>query len=277
MLKTRCVLALAALSCGCSSSPAEHADSTAQAVILEQGSLTVIVASAGPAEVGQPQTWTATIVNNTASTVPNAIAVQGVQSLNATMDHARSSVGACLRDGPGSFTCFLGDIAPGGTATVTSVTVASAEGPFILGSAYGTNNDFTQDETTIDIGPAPTDVQVTGAASNGSPARGAPYSYTFQVKNNGPAVADAVSFADTLPAVIPVSGVTAPPGATCSVTDQTVSCSLGDLAVGATANVVITTTAPTTAQTITDTATVTTTSPERNPANNSVSVTVQIK
>jgi uncharacterized repeat protein (TIGR01451 family) len=277
MFKTRCALALAVLGCGCGSRPAEQTGSTSQAVIILQGSLTVSVATAGPAQVGQQQTWTTTIANETASTLPGALATQGVQTIGGTMDHARSSVGACLRDGPGSFTCFLGDLAPGATATVTSVTVPTAEGPFTLGSAVGVNNDFTEDETTIDIGPAPTDVQVTGSASNGSPARGAPYSYTFQVKNNGPAVADAVSFTDTLPAVIPVSEVTAPGGATCSVTDQAVSCSLGDLAVGATANVVIATIAPVTAQTITDTATVATTSPERNPANNSVSVVVQIK
>jgi uncharacterized repeat protein (TIGR01451 family) len=277
MPKTRYALALAILGCGCSSSPDAPTGSTRQAVIELQGSLAMTVTTAGPAQVGQQQTWTATIVNDTASTIANAIAIQGVESLGGTMDHARSSVGTCFRDGPGAFTCFLGDLVPGATATMTAVTVATAEGPFTLGSTAGVNNDFTEDSTTIDVGPAPTDVQVTGSASNGSPPRGAPYSYTFQVKNNGPAVADAVSFLDTLPAAIPVGAVTAPSGATCSVTGQTVSCSLGDMAVGATENVVIATIAPTTAQTITDTATVTTASPDRNPANDSVNVTVQIK
>jgi uncharacterized repeat protein (TIGR01451 family) len=280
MSKTRYALALAVLGCGCSSSAADPTGSTRQAVVVLQGLLTETVVTSGPAQVGQQQTWTATIVNNTASTVSNAFGIQGVQTLNGTMDHARSSAGACLRDGPGAFTCLFGDLAPGATVTMTGVTVATAEGPFTFISTVGGNsntNDLTEDDTTIDIGPAPTDVQVTGSASNGSPARGAPYSYTFQVKNNGPALADAVSFTDTLPPAILVSAVTPPSGATCSVTAQTVSCSLGDMAVGATANVVIATIAPTTAQTITDTATIATTSPDRNPANDSVGVTVQIK
>lgn len=106
---------------------------------------------------------------------------------------------------------------------------------------------------------------------------GSAFSYTFQVKNNGPYTDDGVTFTDTLPAALPVLSVSATNGVTCQVSGQTVSCAIGSMAVGSQAVVVIGTAAPLTPQTITDTASVATTTPDKNLANNSISVTVQIE
>ena len=47
--------------------------------------------------------------------------------------------------------------------------------------------------------PGPTDIQVTGSSSNGSPQVGSSFSYTFQVKNNGPLpAADVVILGDVV-------------------------------------------------------------------------------
>jgi uncharacterized repeat protein (TIGR01451 family) len=147
-------------------------------------------------------------------------------------------------------------------------------------------NDDTSDSTTVEIAPAPTDVQVTGSASNGSPARGNGFTYTFQVRNDGPFTADDVTFTDTLPDALPVGGVALTfngaqiffgPPASCSTLGQTITCSLGAIPVGTQAVIAIGTTAPTTPQTIVNTASVSTSTPDRNPANGSVAVTVQIK
>ena len=64
---------------------------------------------------------------------------------------------------------------------------------------------LTQASVNVAIAPAPTDIQVTGAASTGSPTVGSTYSYTFQVKDNGPWPAPGVSFSDTLPSVVPIA------------------------------------------------------------------------
>ena len=48
--------------------------------------------------------------------------------------------------------------------------------------------------------PSGADVQITGSASTGSPGPGQPFSYTFQIKDNGPDTAGAVIFGDMLPA-----------------------------------------------------------------------------
>ena len=119
---------------------------------------------------------------------------------------------------------------------------------------------------------------MTGSASTGSPARGAQYSYTFQVKNNGPWPAPSVTFEDALPAAVTFSSISTTAGnGACAQAGGAISCAIGDLAVGAQANVVITVQAPTTPQTITDAATVGLAAPDRQPTNDTASVTVQVK
>jgi uncharacterized repeat protein (TIGR01451 family) len=131
-------------------------------------------------------------------------------------------------------------------------------------------------DLSVPVTPAPTDVQVTGFASTGSPKLGSVYSYTFQVKNDGPFLAPSVTFSDALPASLSFVGVTSNSGA-CSQAAGSVSCALGDLAVGSQADVLISVQAPATAQSITDNASVSEAVTDRNPANNTVAVTVQAK
>ena len=90
---------------------------------------------------------------------------------------------------------------------------------------------------SVPVNPAPTDVQVTGSASTGSPPVGSDFSYTFQVKDNGPWPAPGVTFADTVPSTLGLIGVTSSLG-TCSTVGSTVSCDFGDMAVGSQANVI---------------------------------------
>ena len=135
---------------------------------------------------------------------------------------------------------------------------------------------LTQASVNVAIAPAPTDIQVTGAASTGSPTVGSTYSCTFQVKDNGPWPAPGVSFSDTLPSVVSLVGVN-PTAGTCNVSGATVSCSIGDLPVGGQANVTISVQAPATPQTFTDSASVAMADIDSQPANNTVGVTVQVR
>jgi uncharacterized repeat protein (TIGR01451 family) len=120
-------------------------------------------------------------------------------------------------------------------------------------------------------------VQVSGSASTGSPARGANYFYTFQVKDSGSQPAYGVTFTDTVPAGLTLVGAITNTGAPCTLSGATVTCTLGDIAVGAQVNVTVNVTAPTTPMTLTDTGSASDTNGDTQPSNNAVSVTIQIK
>jgi uncharacterized repeat protein (TIGR01451 family) len=262
---------------GCGGSQPGARPGVGQALIALQGTLTLSVSAAGLAQVGQPETFTAIVTNPTANPIDSVGGSFGVYTLNGTAPSIKATQGKCLRNDASQFFCLFGTLAAGASLTVTMVTVPTDAGVFTVFSNAGPINDDTADSTTIDIAPSPTDVQVTGSASNGSPARGSGFTYTFQVKNNGPFTADDVTFADTLPAALPVDSVTASNGSACSVTGQSVSCALGSLSVGSQSTIVIGTTAPATPQSIVDTASVASSTPDRQPANGAVSVTVQIR
>ena len=127
------------------------------------------------------------------------------------------------------------------------------------------------------------DVQVSGSASTGSPAAGAAFTYTFQVKNAGPDVATAVTFSDPLPAgtvynYATANGSTLPCAAFGNINGgATVSCTLGDIAKGGQATVVVSVNAPLTASTFTNTGSATSSASDPQSANNAATVTVQVK
>jgi uncharacterized repeat protein (TIGR01451 family) len=126
------------------------------------------------------------------------------------------------------------------------------------------------------VGAGSTDLALTGSASTGSPAFGSPFSYKFQVKNNGRSDAPAATFDDPLPGAVTGTSVSTDTGS-CVVDTVTngVHCDLGGLAAGKQATIVVNATAPTAAGSITNTASTGMAGTDTNPANNSASVTVQ--
>lgn len=150
------------------------------------------------------------------------------------------------------------------------------------------------------VAPEPTDLQITGAASTGTPAIGSIFTYTYQIKNAGPwGTYGNVIFADALPSSItyvsssvvqgaldkttdPPSPITFTSTNVCSAVGQTVVCPLHDLTIGGTSNqatITLTVLASNTPQQIVNTATVHTVAPldDSNTNNNSVTVTVTSK
>jgi uncharacterized repeat protein (TIGR01451 family) len=147
---------------------------------------------------------------------------------------------------------------------------------FSSGTIGGITSTSSASDLTSQVAPVPTDLQITGFASTGSPTVGS--TFTFQVKDNGLQPAPGVSFADVFPVGETfVSASTNLAGQTCGLAVGQVSCSLGDLAVGAQANVTLTVSAPSAPTTITVTATVSMTVTDLKPSNNSVAVTLQVK
>jgi uncharacterized repeat protein (TIGR01451 family) len=188
-------------------------------------SLSLVQTISGTAVVGQDLTFTVTMTN----TGPGAI-FEGIDDNtpgNATFVSLRSAGIACGgTHGNALITCSPTTIASG-----ASVSYALTVRPTAAGSTVNTASgdpDFLDDsQVTVQVAPAPTDVQVTGSASTGSPDRGATFSYTFQVKDNGPwGVAD-VTFSDPIPAQVSYVGANADNGSTCSQTAGIVACDLG--------------------------------------------------
>ena len=145
------------------------------------------------------------------------------------------------------------------------------------------------------VAPAATDIQISGAASVGSPLVGSTFTYTYQIKNAGPwGTYGGIIFADTLPASLTYVSSSVEqatldrttgqavqftvPNA-CSAVGQTVVCPLRDMRNGGPwnqATITLTVAVSGVAQLIANTASVHTVSPQDDSslANNSVTVNV---
>lgn len=127
------------------------------------------------------------------------------------------------------------------------------------------------------------DLQIAGSASTGSPDPGSAFSYTYLVKNSGPANATSVVFSDLLPSnVTPNFAVGAGSVTNCALVGDlsggtTVQCNLGLIVKGGQASVQINVTAPQVAQAITNTASVTSALTDPKPDNNAVTINVAVK
>jgi uncharacterized repeat protein (TIGR01451 family) len=117
------------------------------------------------------------------------------------------------------------------------------------------------------------DVAITKSAAPEPAHAGANLTYTLNLTNNGPNAANGVSVDDPLPAGTTFVSATSSAG-TCSGT-TTVDCAIGDLDVGAGAQVKIVV-KPTAPGSVTNTATVSTTGADPDQSNNSASATTTV-
>jgi uncharacterized repeat protein (TIGR01451 family) len=190
-------------------------------------------------------------------------------------------------------------LAPGQSANGTVTLRPTAGGPPDYTVYAGLIDTFGQIPDVIVatnrnvVAPAPTDIQLKGAASNGSPPAGSTFTYTYEIKNSGPwGTFGGIAFVDTLPEsltyvgsfvtlIAPLTGQLVNANV-CSAVGQTVMCQLGDMENGGALGqrtVTITVAASPVAQQIVNTASVHTALPQTdsNTANNSATVTVTSK
>ncbi|HWT01541.1 MAG TPA: S8 family serine peptidase [Pyrinomonadaceae bacterium] len=99
--------------------------------------------------------------------------------------------------------------------------------------------------------------------------------YTLTVKNDSSSEATGVTLTDTLPSGVTFVSASSGQG-TCGVNGTTITCALGTMAAGATANVTIVV-KPTAAGAITNTATVTGNETDPNPGDNTATATTMIQ
>lgn len=135
--------------------------------------------------------------------------------------------------------------------------------------------------TPATAGPA-ADVQVTGSANTGSPFVDSLFTYTFQIKNNGPDSAFDATIVDTLPpsvvfASIGPVNVSGTPACTqaLTATSTVATCDFGTLRKGATATMQVSAYAPDTAGPFSNTAHATSTVPDPALTNNAVTINSQ--
>jgi uncharacterized repeat protein (TIGR01451 family) len=245
----------------------------------------VAVSVPPPVVAGVASTYTMTVTDTTpgplqsivaSGTIPTGMSLKGITGC-ARLGGNQSS----------SFLCSLPGLAPGASETATFSLLASAAGGYQISfSAAGQQPvpgspgvfQVVGDTATVsvDAQAGPTDLQVTGSSNNGSPAVGSTVTYTFQVKNNGPLPASAVTLDDPLPAALPLGTTVTIGSGTCTADTaaNSVHCDVGSLDVGQQSVVTLSAT-PTATGVFGNTATVTMAGTDTHPANNSVTVTVQ--
>jgi uncharacterized repeat protein (TIGR01451 family) len=247
----------------------------------------VTVSVPAPVLAGVPSTYTLTFTNTTSSPLTNVVADGSLPS-----GVSLQRISGCARLGGNqaqTILCGLPNLQPGASDTATFSMLASAVGTAQLqfgasggapvpgdpGALQGVGDFVT---LPVSVQPAPTDIQVTGSSNNGSPPVGGSFTYTFQVRDNGPLPAAGVQFDDPQPPSILLGSAVTVDNETCSadpVTD-TVHCDIGDLGVGQQSDITFAATA-TAAGVFANSAKVIMTAADTHSANDQFTVTVPPK
>lgn len=268
--------------------------------------VTVVVAAPGQADLAVTKSVTPNPVL-AGNTVTYTISVTNngpAPSVNVTLADtfpASTTFGAITANPPGTWTC---PPPSGGTLSCTNPTLApststiftltmtvisgTAPGTVITNTAtvssstttdpYSGNNTATA--TTVVASPTQADVAILKTASPEPVDQGTNLTYTLQVTNNGPAVAQNVVVTDPLPSQVTFASVSIPATqGSCSQASGTVTCDLGTLSVGGVVIITINVDAATfsASSLTTNTATVSSSTSDPNLANNSSTATSTIQ
>ncbi len=218
-------------------------------------------------------------VTNLGSLTATNVQLTDALPTTVSLVSAVASQGSCA--GTGVINCALGDLATNATTTVQINVIPNVTGSLINTASVSSveeDGNFSNNSATSNlVVNAPVvnaDVGVTLSSSASSVSRLSKLIYTVQIINNGPASANNVLLKDILPTSMKFVSASTTTG-TCSGT-ATVSCNIGTMAGGSTANITIVVTASSRG-TFTNTANVSTTSNDINTSNNSSKVTTTVK
>ena len=202
-----------------------------------------------PVTEGGNITYTVTVTNNGPGAATNVTLTDTYDALTAFVS-ATATQGTCADD-TGTVTCDLGTLANGATATVTIVvTTPDVMEPLQITNManvsgtepdpVGTNDSATELTTVVPAGPAMADLAITKIDTPDPVVSGGPaLTYDITVTNNGPDAATGVTVTDTVLLELPINDATSTVGS-CIINGLQVTCTIGDLAVDATATVTIT-------------------------------------
>ncbi len=173
-------------------------------------------------------------------------------------------------------------IASGGTYSVLIAVTATGTGlqtntATVASAAVDNDPDVTDNSDTenVTITAAQADLRIAKSATASPVASGGTIVYTLVVTNDGPSPASNLTLTDPMPAN--ATSAIAASGLSCNgPVTPLVTCTAASLAVGASATVTITTTAPTGPTSITNTATVYSSTTDPVTSDNSASVTTSV-
>jgi uncharacterized repeat protein (TIGR01451 family) len=237
------------------------------------------VFSGGPA-----LTYTITVDNNGPDTA-TGVTLSDTLPAGVSFQSATASVGQCdeMPDMGGTLSCGLGSLTSGSNATVTIVVLPEVvSDPATItntATALATEEDPTPANNTAaedtTVNPPSADMSVTTTSSPASPMINEQVTYGITVSNAGPSDNTGVVMTVTLPASATFGSVTIDQG-TCDVGDGTVTCTIGDLASGASVNATIIVTAPNEPMILTLSATIVADAEDPDAGNNADSADVTV-
>jgi uncharacterized repeat protein (TIGR01451 family) len=234
-------------------------------------------ASPTPGVPGTNETYTLKVTNKGPQEAENAVVSDDLPdglSFVSGSSSCEAAAGAKVK-------CALGTLAVGQSVTLTIVAhiAASINAGFVnVADVSSTTPDpdlsNNSDTAAVPIPPA-ADLEIIKRASSATVTPGGQVSYTLVVNNNGPNDATDVTVKDPLPKALTLTS--AKPSQGSCATDHGLLCSLGGLAVGGSAQILLTADVTASAEGILkNTATVTGGQPDPNPDNNSSAETVKI-
>jgi uncharacterized repeat protein (TIGR01451 family) len=193
---------------------------------------------------------------------------------------AYNSLGLVATGGSSPYTFSITGSLPPGLGPITPSTGAITGTPTVAGSFFFTTNAL--DSASVNATNNTCSIAVAAAAADVSIVKSGPATvatstniiYDIAVANAGPSLSAAVTVNDTLPAGATFVSAT-PSQGSCTGT-STVSCSLGTLAAGRSATIVLVVKSPSTSGTVANTATVATDTLDSNLANNTSTATVTV-
>ncbi len=231
-------------------------------------------ASPNPVVVNQELTYTLT-VKNSGPDKATEVYLRDTLPPGVTYISSNASQGFCTGNAV-SVNCQLGEITNGATATITIVVKPTQPGNITNMAQVSSDefdHNFADNKATVITPVIAPDLAVTKTHTPLTVFAGQNFNYAITVKNNGLADATNVVATDTLPAGVVFISATASQGSCTGTT--TVTCNLGGLVKGATANLTLVVRAATTGA-VTNTVTAAASEPDANPADNRAQDTLTI-
>jgi fibronectin-binding autotransporter adhesin len=248
--------------------------STANTTVATSADLAIAKTGTASVTAGQNITYTITTTNNGPSDAVG-VSVTDVLPSGTTFVSATPSQGSC--SGTATVTCSLGTVANGASATITLVvsTSGSTSSPVSnTATISATTTDPASGDNTSTANTTVTPVADLAVTLSG-PSSAFPGNlvYTATITNNGPSSAASVTLSDVVPTGLSLVSASATQGSCSGST--TVTCELGAIASGATAQVTITLNLPTdySGGSIVNTVSVSASTSDPSSGNNSASVT----
>jgi uncharacterized repeat protein (TIGR01451 family) len=238
-----------------------------------------LAANPHPVLVGQTLTYTLTITNAGPSDATD-VSVSNLLPAGVTLVSAQPSQGGC--SGTSTVTCSLGTVAVGSDASIVIQVIPNQAGHIIdsanvtgsLGDPDPSNNSASVTVIVYTGHEPQADLSLTKQASVTQASVGQQFNYRLTVSNAGPADATGVVVTDPLPAGLVLVSVTSSQG-DCTGTD-TITCTLGTIADGATAIITLTVQAQGSGNLVNQ-ATVTADTADLNDSDNTGSATVDVR